>query len=83
MNNILIHDTLQTEQTSIQIFYFTTYYKQNRHQEKHFNSRHTTNRTDIKKKHFNSRHTTNRTDIKKNILIHDILQTEQTSRKTF
>ena len=44
-----------------------TYYKQNRHQEKHFNSRHTTNRTDIKK----------------NILIHDILQTEQTSRKTF
>ena len=44
-----------------------TYYKQNRHQEQHFNSRHTTNRTDIKN----------------NILIHDILQTEQTSRKTF
>ena len=40
-----------------------TYYKQNRHQEKHFNSRHTTNRTDIMN----------------NILIHDILQTEQTS----
>ena len=65
MKNILIHDILQTEQTS----------------EKHFNSRHTTNRTDIKKKHFNSRHTTNRTDIKKNILIHykqnRHLQTEQ------
>jgi hypothetical protein len=58
-----------------------TYYKQNSHHEKHFNSWHTTNRTDIKKKHFNSRHTTNRTDIKKYILIHDILQTEQTSRK--
>ena len=40
-----------------------TYYKQNRHQEKHFNSRHTTNRIDFNK----------------NILIHDILQTEQTS----
>ena len=49
MNNILIHNILQTEQTS--------------------------------RKHFNSRHTTNRTDIKKNILIHDILQTEQTSMK--
>jgi hypothetical protein len=44
-----------------------TYYKQNRHQEKHFNSRHTTNRTDINK----------------NNLMYDILQTEQTSRKTF
>ena len=55
-----------------------TYYKQNRHKKKHFNSWHTTNRTDIKKKHFNSWHTTNRTDIKKTILIHDILQIEQT-----
>jgi hypothetical protein len=42
-----------------------TYYKQNRHKKKHFNSWHTTNRTDIKKKHFNSWHTTNRTDINK------------------
>ena len=41
------------------------YYKQNRHHEQHFNSRHTTNRTDINN----------------NNLIHDILQTEQTSIK--
>ena len=59
-----------------------TYYKQNRHQEQHFNlTYYKQNRH--QEKHFNSRHTTNRTDIKKNILIHDILQTEQTSRKTF
>ena len=59
-----------------------TYYKQNRHQEKHFNSRHTTNRTDIRK-NILIHDILQTEDIKKNILIHDILQTEQTSRKTF
>jgi hypothetical protein len=59
-----------------------TYYKQNRHQE-HISIHDILQTEQTSGKHFNSRHTTNRTDIKKNILIHDILQTEQTSRKTF
>ena len=60
-----------------------TYYKQNRHKEKHFNSRHNTNRTDIKKKHLIHDILQTEQTSRKNTLIHDILQTEQTSRNTF